>query len=348
LAAALAPEVNGAASAAALLIWQKPDLPALVWTLAFGTTLQLCVVLFGLLKLRLRLSFSLRPARKEVCATILIAVPVLPAMMLSNAAAGIIQVHAAQFGEGAVSIYGYAARLHVAVTQILVIGLGTVLLPHLANLWARKEKEVIVLLFRRLARMGLLITAYLTIGIVLMGDTAVGTLLGRGKLEAEQVRQVGLVWSVLSLSLFPFTFGTYLAKLAQAMRRGSAIFISSAIGFTATWGTAAVGAHCDSLPIVVGAVVTSPIAVTCYWIWWMSRYMSIRPILKDICLAALRITAIFPPAAGADLILRRLFEHYSPIIEASVRGGAYTAIVVIMLVITRTWRWFITSPARTA
>ena len=347
LAAALAPVINGAASAAALLIWPKADLRALVWTLVFGTVLQLCMVLIGLIKLRLHYSLALRSARNEVCATLLIAVPLLPAMMLANAAAGIIQVHAAEFGEGAVSLYGYSSRLHVALTQILVIGLGTVLLPHLASLWARREIDAIVLLFRRLARIGLLVTAYLTVGIVLIGDTAVGALLGRGKLEAGQVGQVGLLWGVLSLSLFPFAFGTYIAKLAQAMRRGGAILVSSTIGFAATWGTAAVGAHWSSLPIVVGAIVTSPILVTCYWVWWMSRYMPVRPVLQDIGIAALRMAIVVPPTVAADLVMRRLVEHYSPFVEAIVRGGVYTVIVVGILVITRAPRWFLASPAAT-
>ena len=102
----------------------------------------------------------------------MLGLPLLPAMMLANSAAAIVQFRAAQLGEGVVAAYGYAARLHGALAQILVIGLSTVLLPHFAALWSRGETAEIVILFRRLARATILMVAYLTTGIVLMGETA--------------------------------------------------------------------------------------------------------------------------------------------------------------------------------
>ena len=44
----------------------------------------------------------------------MLALPLLPAMMLGNSAAAIIQFRMAELGEGMVAIYGYASRLHNA------------------------------------------------------------------------------------------------------------------------------------------------------------------------------------------------------------------------------------------
>src|SRR5260370_41808157 len=120
----------------------------------------------------------------------MLALPLLPAMMLANSAAAIIQFRAAELGEGAVAIYGYASRLNGALAQVLVIGLSTVLLPHFAALWSRGATVEIVALLRRLARCTVLVVAYLTVGIILMGETATKILFQRGVFDAAQTQQV--------------------------------------------------------------------------------------------------------------------------------------------------------------
>ncbi len=171
-AAAAAPLVNALVSVLGLWFWSRLDLSALVWTLLFGAIAQGLVVVVALLRLRLSFPLATDPAKAEVRTTLMLGLPLLPAMMLANSAAAIVQFRAAQLGEGVVAAYGYAARLHGALAQILVIGLSTVLLPHFAALWSRGETAEIVILFRRLARATILMVAYLTTGIVLMGETA--------------------------------------------------------------------------------------------------------------------------------------------------------------------------------
>jgi len=162
-----------------------------------------------------------------------LALPLLPATLLVNAAAPTIQFGAAQLGEGAVAIYGYASRLHGTISQILVMALSTVLLPHFAALWARGEKEQIAIVFRRIARCSVLVIAFVTIGIYFMGEAATQVLFQRGAFNATP--QVSAVWFVLSLSLFPYAFGTFISKLCQAMRDGRSVFFSSLILFVTTW-----------------------------------------------------------------------------------------------------------------
>ena len=165
-AAAAAPLVNALVSVLGLWFWSRLDLSALVWTLLLGAIAQGLVVVVALLRLRLGFPLATGAAKAEVRTTLMLGLPLLPAMMLANSAAAIVQFRAAQLGEGVVAAYGYAARLHGALAQVLVIGLSTVLLPHFAALWSRGETAEIVSLFRRLARCTILIVAYFTTGIV--------------------------------------------------------------------------------------------------------------------------------------------------------------------------------------
>src|SRR5260370_6670612 len=208
-------------------------------------------------------------AKGDVRTSLKLALPLLPAMMLGNSAAAIIQFRAAELGEGAVAIYGYASRLHGALAHVLVIGLSTVLLPHFAALWSRGEKAEITILFRRLARCTILLVAYLTLGIYLMGETAVRILFERGAFDAQHTQQVSWLWALLSLSLFPSAFGTFIAKFCQAVRGAGSILASGVISFAVTWLVASFGASVASLSTVAGAVAASAVFVTCFWLFWL-------------------------------------------------------------------------------
>ena len=291
-AAALAPLINALVSVLGLLLWPSLNLSALVWTLLLGSLAQCFVVIAALLRMRLSFPIETSMAKGEVRTTLMLALPLLPAMMLSNSTAAIIQFRAADLGEGMVAIYGYASRLHGALAQVLVIGLSTVLLPHFAALWSRGEKAEITILFRRLARWTILVVAYVTLGIYLMSETATRILFERGAFDAQHTQQVSLVWILLSLSLFPHAFGTFVAKFCQALRGAGSILISGVILFAATWIVAWFGASAGSLGIVTSSVAASVLATFCFWLFWLGRRVEVVPILKDIGIALFRMGLI--------------------------------------------------------
>ena len=139
-AAAFAPLVNALVSVAGLWFWHSLDLQALVWTLLLGSLAQCRGGRIRAFAHASELSARDEPGKRGSLTTLTLAIPLLPATMLANASTAIVQFRAAELGEGAVAIYGYASRLHGALAQVLVIGLSTVLLPHFAALWSRGEK----------------------------------------------------------------------------------------------------------------------------------------------------------------------------------------------------------------
>jgi putative peptidoglycan lipid II flippase len=340
-AAALAPLINASVSVLGVWLWSSLNLSVLVWTLLLGTVAQCVVVIVALLRMGLSFPVETSLAKVEVRTTLALALPLVPAMMLGNSASAIIQLRAAEIGEGAVAIFGYASRFHLALAQVLVIGLSTVLLPHFAALWSRGEKAEIIILFRRLARCTILVVAYLTLGIYLMGETTVRILLERGAFDAQHTQQVSWLWVVLSMSLFPFAFGTFIAKFCQAVRGAGSILVSGVISFATTLFVTWYGASVGSLSIVTGAVVASPVLVTCFWLFWLSRRLEIRPILKDIGIALFRMGLILVPAVAVERWSNLHTNGLSDTLGLLVRGSLYSLIVLLLLIVTRSHLWFL-------
>jgi putative peptidoglycan lipid II flippase len=340
-AAAFAPLINALVSVAGLWFWHSLNLQALVWTLLFGSLAQCAMVVFALSRMRLDFPLRTSPARGEVLTTLSLAIPLLPATMLANASTAIVQFRAAELGEGAVAIYGYASRLHGALAQVLVIGLSTVLLPHFAALWSRGEKTEVVILFRRLARATVLLAAYLGVGIYLMGGTATKILFERGAFDAQHSAQAAWLWALLSLSLFPFAFGTYIAKFCQSVRGAGSILLSGIISFAATWCMAWLGSSFASLDIVTGAAAVSATAVTCFWLVWLGRTIPTMPILGDIATAAVRIGLVLIPAIMIERWFNMLAHDWNVLLNLLFRGLSYSAVVLALLVATRSYHWFV-------
>jgi putative peptidoglycan lipid II flippase len=340
-AAALAPLVNALFSVLGLWLWSSLNLSALVWTLLFGSLAQCFVVIAALLRMHLSFPVKTSVAKGEVRLTIMLALPLLPAMMLSNSAAAIIQFRMASLGEGMVAIYGYASRLHGALAQVLVIGLSTVLLPHFAALWSRGEKAEITILFRRLARCTILLVAYLTLGICLMGETATKILFQRGAFDTQQTLEVSRLWTLLSFSLFPLAFGTFIAKFCQAVREAGSVLASGLVSFAATWFVSWLGVSLASPSIVASSALASAALVTCFWLFWLGKRIRTAPIFEDLGVAGFRMLLILVPAACVERFTTLYTEGFSDIVRLFARGSMYTLIVLLLLIATRSHVWFL-------
>jgi putative peptidoglycan lipid II flippase len=341
-AAAMAPLVNAAVSVAGLWLWATLDLSALIWTLLLGSIAQGLVIVVATLLQNLSFPIATSVARDEVRKTVLLGFPLLPAAMFANSIAAIVQFRAASLGEGIVAAYGYASRLHGALAQVLVIGLSTVLLPHFATLWARDEQHEIAILFRRLARCTILIVACVTLGIFLMGESAIKILFQRGAFDASETAHVARLWILITLSLFPFAFGTFISKFCQAVHDGGSVLASAAILFAAAWIVAWCGAELGSEDLVASSIVVAPFAATLFWLTWLARRIPIRPILSDIVAASIRTGFIIIPAALGERLARQYTSSLGDVTDLIVRSLLFVSILTVLLIVTRSHRWFLT------
>jgi putative peptidoglycan lipid II flippase len=343
--AALAPVANASVSISGLLLWPHPSLSALVITLLLGNIAQGAVVFIGLARLSLPFRFRSSLAWNAVLRSASLALPLLPAMLLANSSIALIASHCSQFGEGTVAIYGYASRLHGAVTQVMIMGLGTVLLPHFATQWSVGLTNEIVILLRKLARMGAFFSISICLAIYAMGDDVIVLLLARGAFSEQYAFQVNSLWALLSLSLYPLAAGTIIAKFCQALHGVGPILLSGAVSFIVTWLCATLGSETGSLDIVVSSATASAVAGLLFWLTWLSRKLPIGLILKDMLIAYARALLIWLPAFGCVHLFAFLFPPtLSPIIHMILEGTVYLSIALLTMFGTKSYSWYFQQP----
>lgn len=340
-AASAAPVANAAVSVLGLWLWPTVDLSALLGTLIMGSVVQLAVVVASISAMRLGFKLDGRSAKGEVRGTVLIAMPLLPAILLSNAVTATLQLRSAELGEGAVAILSYAQRLNSALTQVVVIGLGTVLLPYVASLLAKQETEKVVDLLRRIARVSVLVSSYFLCGVYLFGEQAVGALFVRGSFDVQLAKQVAEIWTILTLSLLPFALGTFIAKVSQALRRPTAILFSSVLLYAATWGMSFWGSKAQSLEIIALSFAVSFSVTAVFWLIWLSRALGAKGVVKDVALSGLRVIPVLLPAILLDLLVRQIVEPLPQLIEVGLRGLTYTLLAAGLVHVLGLRVWFL-------
>nr|WP_316655189.1 lipid II flippase MurJ [uncultured Gellertiella sp.] len=343
--AALAPLANAAVSVLLLWIWPQKDLFALNATLLAGTLVQFGVMAVGVAAIRIRLYVRTAEVARDVQTSIFAALPLLPAMLFSNGTTVLIQASCASFGEGAVAIFGYASRLHGVLTQILVTGLSTVLLPHLATLWARRNVNDINALFRNLVRISILVALYILTGVYLFGNLAIEFLLARGHFDSAVVAQVQTAWILLSVGIFPFAYGTFIAKLAQAATRPAAILASSGCCFLAVLLATSIAKFWPSFPVLLLSPAFGFAAATSFWMAWYKRQILQSGFLAtDMVSAVLRCGIALVPAIAVDIVTRPLTAGFPVWMCLFGRGIVFSLLFAFTIFATGQTRWYFTRP----
>ena len=101
------------------------------------------------------------------------------------------------------------------------------------------------------------------------------------------------------------------------------------------------GASFASLDIITGAAAVSATAVTCFWLVWLGQKIPTIPILADIAMAALRMGLILIPAILIERWIRPAVEDWPALLNLLVRGLSYSAVVLLLLVTSRSHSWFV-------
>ncbi|MDX2204674.1 MAG: lipid II flippase MurJ [Hyphomicrobiaceae bacterium] len=345
LSAAAAPLASVLASVVALWQWPTVDVGALVWSLLIGNALQALVVIVAITGMGASFPLDTRLARGEVATSLRLAPALVSGSLLINAAIAIVPLQCARLGDGAAAVYGYASRLHGAASQILVVGLVTVLLPHLSTLWAKGAKSEILALYRQIARLVVLLAAGVLVGVLLMGDLAVEVLFARGRFDNAVARQVAEVWGVLSLALLPSMLGTFIGKLAAAVRDARALFVAGAVMLAVVWPTSTTGVATGSLSLVSASLALGVLATAAAWLGWLRAHVRVGPIIADIGRALGLAAGLLVPAVALDRVVHGLAMAQGGIVELAVRGGCLAALAAGAVAVPRVRRWLLGTPA---
>lgn len=341
LAAATAPVVNAMVAAVALWLWPHHDLEALVQTLLLGWLAQMIVLAVAYKNAGLKFVARCPDMSDEIRTTLRLALPILPAVLFSNGTTVVIQLACSRLGEGAVAVYGYASRLHGALSQIMIVGIGTVLLPHLAGMLARQQRSQIGLLFQRLGRATMLGYAFILAGVFLLGDATILTILGRGKFDAALASAVADVWTILTVSLLPFAFATFLAKLFQAMQQPVLLSWSSLIAIVVTALVCYVGGNIDSLAVLVAAPLFAQLTVLGFFLACFRREFGPIASFADVFTAFARCALLVLPSMAVDVALNHLVSEHTSAWFLLLRVVLFIGIFLFAARVNRFQRWIL-------
>lgn len=345
-AAASAPVLNALFSAGALWLWPTRDMDALVISLLLGGAVQLCTLLIALGRAKLHFVWEVLRLSDDVRMTLRLALPIMPAVVFSNGTTMIIQLTCARLGEGAVAIYGYASRLHGAATQVLIIGISTVLLPRFAALIARNESNEIVRLLWRIGRASLMICVFVAAGVGVLGTPVVLTLLGRGHFDHALGERVGQAWLLLTLSLFPFGLATFFAKLYQAKLRPQLLSMSSLVALIATTVACLVGYRISGLSAVLLAPLGAQVCVLAFFLACFRREFGHGGLFPRRFQSILRCVIWTAPSVAVDLLLQHFLPFANSTAGVLLRGALFTGLFVASAKLGGGQRWVLnTEPA---
>jgi len=229
--AAAAPIVNALFGSALLALWPEGGLLNLALGTVIGLALQVTICLVGLVSTKFHLLGSL-PASDELSqewlAMARLSAWIFPGVIFSNLSATLPIALIADYGEGAVSAFGYAWRFHQFAIQLLVMAVSPVLLSHIANLVASGDEDRL----RRLLLNGIwfsLITGMSAAVVVGFFGQSILAVMFQGRFDAVAASRVSEHWLWLSISLVPALLGSIYAKVWQA--RGLAWIMSLLAGF---------------------------------------------------------------------------------------------------------------------
>lgn len=235
LIAAGAPIANGMVGALVLALYPQWGLSGLMWSTLAGAAVQGVIVMCGLRQAGLRLcgplSLSDGWAFVEMAR---LGAWILPGVVLSNLTVSLPQAWAASFGEGAVSAFGYALRLHSSAVQVLVMACSTLVLAKLSALVAAHDEAGVRRLLRQAVLASLVLGGLAVGGVATLGERVLLLVFG-GRFDAGAAAQVSGLWLLLSVGLGFNLLGNVFGKLWQAQSRPMLMSVMAAASFAALY-----------------------------------------------------------------------------------------------------------------
>jgi peptidoglycan biosynthesis protein MviN/MurJ (putative lipid II flippase) len=257
---AAAPIANALFSSGLLLAWPEGGLFNLALGTLLGLALQVGLCAWALQRGGFRFIGVLArigEMTQEWREMLRLSTWILPGILLANLSATLPTVLMASHGEGAVSVFGYAWRLHTYAVQLLVMGMASVILARFSGLVAQGDLSAVRSILDKAFWISVLIGIAAVGGVWLAGVPVLEFVFG-GRFDAAASRAVAGQWQWLALALGPVILGNVLAKFFQACGNVRILNLFAVIGFctllmVTMLAGSMVGAHAVSIAVAVSA-----------------------------------------------------------------------------------------------
>lgn len=219
--AAAAPVANGLLGGLMLAVWPEGGVANLLLGTLLGLALQVGICLCGLKYSGFPFTGSLpawslvRERGKEM---LRLGGWILPGVVLSNLVISLPPVWMASFGEGAVSAYAYAYRLHSSALQLLVMTGSTIILSHFSQLIAQRQLKIVQHILFKSAIASAVVGASAVLLVWFLGAPTLTYLFG-GRFDSAVASRVSSHWLLMTLGLGFAMLSNVHAKLWQAQSR---------------------------------------------------------------------------------------------------------------------------------
>ena len=222
---------NGIFGASLLFLRPEGGLFNLVLSTLLGLILQIAICFLALKALGLSFNGILPTwnRRKQYWREMfMLSSWILPGVVFSNIAASLPQLWMVQYGEGAVSAFSYAYRLHMSASQLLIMAGSTVILAHFADLVAIKNMAKVYQIINQSAFFAFVVGIIGILAVWFLGVWFLKLLFG-GRFDFKAAQHVVSHWLWLMMGL-PFSIlGNVFAKYWQAQRKPKLISIMAGI-----------------------------------------------------------------------------------------------------------------------
>jgi len=257
---AAAPIANALFSAGLLAVWPEGGLFNLALGTLLGLALQVSLCALALERGGFRLTGALVRARertKEWREMLRLGGWIFPGILFANLTSTMPIVFAASYGEGAVSAFGYAWRLHTYAVQLLIMGMAPVILTRFSELVAQGDWRMVHGLLNKARWISVSIGVMSVVGVWLAG-VPVLELVFSGRFDATASRAVAGQWQWLAFALGPIILSNVLAKFFQACGNARLLSVLAAMGFcifliVAMSAGPLIGAHAISVAVAASA-----------------------------------------------------------------------------------------------
>lgn len=231
--AAAAPILNGIIGAAFLALWSERGLLVLASGTLIGMAVQAGICVWALKRCSFQF-FGKWPKFSDqygyMREILFLGSWLLPGLFVSNLIVSLPQIWAVSFGEGAVSAYGYAYKLHSSLLQLLIMASSTIILARFSQLAAERSYNQIGLLFRKGVLVSAAIGLAVVLGVMLLGKPLLLAMFS-GRFEEDAASRVSTLWFWLSIGLGFSLLGNLCAKYFQARGRPGVMTAMAVIGF---------------------------------------------------------------------------------------------------------------------
>jgi peptidoglycan biosynthesis protein MviN/MurJ (putative lipid II flippase) len=233
--AAAAPIGNALVGVGVLLSWPAGGSTSLAVSTAAGLAVQVGTCLVALRAVGFRLLGAVRqPSGRGAEWTDFMRLSgwILPGVVFVNLSLALPPVLLSHFGDGAVSSYGYAFRLHSFLVQSLVMTSSPILLSRFAELVAQRDEPAIRHLLERAAWWSVVLGVAAVVAVWALGVSALECLFS-GRFDAAAAQRVATHWLWLSAGLGASIFNVVLTKLWQGRGQSAPLSILYGSGLLA-------------------------------------------------------------------------------------------------------------------